>query len=104
MHPEEVLFQSADKALGDAVALGLADEGGRALDAEEGDLVLEVARHVVGAVVVAEGETLGRVLLAAAEVAPHALAHRLQSLAGVSKAGGMGAPPRAGAAVGGGEN
>ena len=41
MHPEEVLLQGADKALGDAVALGLADEGGRALDAKEGDLVLE---------------------------------------------------------------
>ena len=43
VHPKEVLFQGADKALGDAVAFGLADEGGRALDAEEGDLVLEVA-------------------------------------------------------------
>src|SRR3954469_1031800 len=36
---------------GDAVALGLADEGGRALDAEEDDLVLEVAGHVVRAMV-----------------------------------------------------
>src|SRR6478735_492056 len=78
MHPEEVLLQGADEAFGDAVALGLADEGGRALDAEEGDLVLEVARHVVGAMVVAEGETLGRVLFDAAKMAQDALAHRLE--------------------------
>src|SRR5918992_6015219 len=74
VHPEEVLLQGADEALGDAVALGLADEGGRALDAEEGDLVLEVAGHVVGAVVVAKRETLADVPLNGAEVAQDALA------------------------------
>src|SRR3954452_5276102 len=80
VHPEEVLLQGADEAFRDAVALGLADEGGRALDAEKADLGLEVARHVVGAVVVTEGETLGRVLLDAVEVAQHALSDRLECL------------------------
>ena len=42
VHPEEVLFEGADEAFRDAVALRLADEGGRALEAKEGDLVLEV--------------------------------------------------------------
>src|SRR3712207_9025049 len=41
VHPQEVLIQGADEAFGDAVALRLADEGGRALDAEEADLVLD---------------------------------------------------------------
>ncbi len=55
-----------------------ADEGGRALDAEAGDLVLEGAGHVVGAVVVAAGETLSRVFFDAAEVMQNILAHRLK--------------------------
>src|SRR3954454_15537891 len=104
MHPKEVLFQGANEALGDAVALGLADEGGRALDAEEADLVLEVAGHVVRAVVVAEGETLGGVLLDAAEVAQDALAHRLECLEAVAGAGGMVADALAGAVVDGNEH
>src|SRR3954466_254474 len=104
MHPEEVLLQGADEAFGDAVALGLADEGGRALDAKKGDLVLEVAGHVVRAVVVAEGETLGRALLDAAEVAQHALAHRLERLEAVTGAGDMVADALAGAVVDGNEH
>src|SRR5512132_3831642 len=52
-HPQQVFLQRTDEALGDAVAFGLA-HGRRSLDAEEGDLGLEVVRHVVGAVVVAK--------------------------------------------------
>src|SRR3954466_1961854 len=104
MHPEEVLLQGADEAFGDAVALGLADEGGRALDAKKGDLVLEVAGHVVRAVVVAEGETLGGVLFDAAEVAQDALAHRLERLEAVAGGGSMVADALAGAVVGGDES
>ena len=40
--PEQVLLERADEALDAAVALGLAHERGRACDAEEGELVLEV--------------------------------------------------------------
>ena len=79
-------------------------EGGRALDAEEGDLVLEVAGHVVRAVVVPEGETLGCVLFDAAEVAQHALAHRLECLEAVAGAGGMVADALAGAVIDGDED
>src|SRR3954451_20168714 len=100
----EVLLQGADEALRDAIALRLADEGGRALDAEEADLVLEVAGQVVGAMVVAQGETLGRVLLEAAEVAQDALAHRLERLEAVAGAGGMAADALAGAVVDGNED
>src|SRR4051794_40390167 len=104
MHPEEVLFQGANEALGDAVALGLADEGGRALEAEEADLVLEVAGHVVRAMVVAQGEALSHVLLDAAEMAQDALAHRLERLEAVAGAGGMAADALAGAVVDGDED
>src|ERR687893_1404803 len=69
MHPQEVLLQGADEAFRDAVALRLADEGRRTLDAEEADLALEVARHVVQAVVMAQGEPLGDTAADRAEVA-----------------------------------
>src|SRR3712207_9146407 len=59
MYPQEVLLQGADEAFRDAVALRLADEGRRTLDAEDGDLVLEVTGHVVGAMGVAKREALG---------------------------------------------
>src|SRR5512147_2845411 len=82
-HPQQVFLESADKTLGNAVALGLAHEGRRGVDAEEGDLVLEVVRHVVGAVVVAEFEPGSDVLADSAEVLAHALPDRLQGLKAV---------------------
>src|SRR5829696_3067882 len=87
-----------------ATALGLADEGGRALEAEEGDLVLEVTGQVVRAVIVAEGEALGHVLLDAAEVAQHPLAYRLERLEAVAGARGMAADTLAGAVIDGDEH
>ena len=42
--PEQLLLERADEALGTAVALGRADEGGARLDAQEADLALEVRR------------------------------------------------------------
>ena len=78
-----VFLQRPDEALGDAVALGLAHEGGRGLDAEEGDLALEVVGHVVRSVVVPEHEAGGHVLADGAEVPAHTLADRLQGLEAV---------------------
>jgi hypothetical protein len=43
--PEQVLLEGADEALDAAVALGLTDEGGRARDAEEGELALARISH-----------------------------------------------------------
>jgi hypothetical protein len=54
--PEQVLLQYPDEALGAAIALGLTYEGGRRLDAEEGELGLEVVGDVLAAVVVAQLE------------------------------------------------
>src|SRR5512134_1598927 len=90
-HPEQVLLQGPDEPLGDAVALWLAHEGRRRLDAEEGDLVLEVIGHVVRAVVVAELEAGGHVLAEDAEVPADALVHRLQGLEAVGALVGVNA-------------
>src|SRR5215210_6339397 len=99
VHPKEVLLQGADEAFRDAVALRLADEGRRALDAEEPDLALEVARHVVRAVVVAQGEPLGDAAADRAEVAQAALTDRLERLEAVAGRGGVAADALAGAVV-----
>src|SRR5512134_1869988 len=102
--PEQVLLQRPDEALGDAVALRLADEGRRGLDAEEGDLGLEVLGHVVRAVVVAELKAGGHVLADDAEVLSHALAHRLQGLKAVGALVGVDADALAVAVVDGDED
>src|SRR4051794_40661382 len=70
---------------GTSVTLRRADEGGRALDAEEGQLLLEVVGHVLRAVVVADGEAGGDGAGEAAEMAAHALADGLERL----EAGGV---------------
>ena len=65
------------------------DEGRRALDAQEAQLLLEVAGHVLAAVVVADREAAGDVLREAAEVAPHPLAERLEGLEAVRVEGSV---------------
>src|SRR3954454_23559373 len=69
-HPEQVLLQGPDEALGAAVALGSPHKGGRAL----GKLLLEGIGHVLAPVIVPHGETAPDPLSKAAEAAPHALA------------------------------
>src|SRR5215213_8503647 len=88
-HPEQALLQGADEAFGAAVALRRADEGGRAFDPEEGDLLPEVVGHVLAPVVVADGEARRDAPGEAAEVAAHALTDRLQRLEAVRVPGGM---------------
>jgi hypothetical protein len=44
--PQEVSLQGPDEPLRASVPLGRVDEGGRALDAEEGDVALEVCRRI----------------------------------------------------------
>jgi hypothetical protein len=53
---------------------------GRPERAEPGDLALEVAGHVLAAIIVADGEAAGGVLLDAAEALGDALPDRLQRL------------------------
>jgi len=79
-HPEQVFLECTDEPLGTAIALRRPDEGGRTLDAEEGDLLLEVVRHVLRSMVMPHGETTGDRLAEPAEALPHALADRLQGL------------------------
>src|SRR4051794_26732696 len=85
-HPEQVFLQRADEALGTAIAFWCPHEGGRTLDAEEGQFFLEMIGHVLRAVVVAHGQTAGDCLGEPTEMLPHALADWLQGL----EAGGPG--------------
>src|SRR3954453_16967039 len=88
-HPEQVLLERADEALGAAVALGSPHEGRRALDAQEGKLLLEGVGHVLAPVIVPHGETAPDPLSKAAEAAPHALPDRLERLEAGGPARGM---------------
>src|SRR4051794_34144205 len=87
--PQQVLLQGPDEPLGAAVALGLAHEGRRALDAEETDLGLEVVAHVLAAVIVAKGETVGDALGERAEALAHRLLDRLERLEAIGAVAGV---------------
>jgi len=58
-HPQQVFLEGADEPLGAAIAFRRPDEGGRTLDAEEGDFFLELVGHVLRSVIVAHGQTTG---------------------------------------------
>jgi hypothetical protein len=79
----------ADEALDAAVAPGLAHEGGRALDAEEGQLKLVVVGDELAAVVVAQLQAARDALGEGAEAGAHALAERLERLEPRRPAGGV---------------
>ena len=79
-HPEHVLLQGSDEALGDAIALGLAHEGRRSFDAQTLDLVLEIAGHVIGAMIVTQLEPTRYAGRDGAEAPMHPLPDRLQRL------------------------
>src|SRR3954466_504172 len=89
-HPEQVLLQGPDEALGAAVPLGSPHKGRRALDAKEGQLLLEGVGHVLAPVIVPHGETAPDPLSKAAKAAPHALADRLPPPPTGDPAGGAG--------------
>src|SRR3954470_3862965 len=90
-HPEEVLLQGPDEALGAAVPLRRPHEGRRTLDAEEGKLLLEGVGHVLAPMIVPHGETAPDPLSKAAEAAPHALPDRLERFEAGGPARGMNA-------------
>jgi hypothetical protein len=51
---EQVLLQGPDEAFGDAIARGLAHEGTRSFGAQTFDLILEIVRYVIGAMIVTQ--------------------------------------------------
>src|SRR3954447_27068160 len=70
-HPEQVFLQRADEALGTAIAFWCPHEGGRTLDTQEDQFLLEMIRHVLRAVVVAHGQTAGDCLGEPTEMLPY---------------------------------
>ena len=79
-NPEKIFLEDTDKAFGDAVALRLAHVGRRVLDAEKGNLLLEILSDELAAVVVSQGQPSGHILTKSAETVAHALPDRLQGL------------------------
>src|SRR5215204_2253015 len=79
-HPQQVLLQGSDKALCDAVALGFSHEGGRSFDPQAFDLVLEVAGHVVGAMIVTQLQSARHAGRDGSEAPMDSLAYWLQRL------------------------
>src|SRR3954466_11523282 len=77
-HPEQVLLQRADEALGAAVPLRRPHEGRRTLGAEEGTLLLAGVGKFLAPVIVPRGEPAPYPLRKAAEAAPPALPDRLE--------------------------
>ena len=61
-------------------SLGLAHEGRRSFDAQTFDLVLEIAGHVIGAMIVTQLEPTRHAGRDGAEAPMHPLADRLQRL------------------------
>ena len=51
---EQVSLQRTDEPLGTATALRFTDEGGRALDAQESQFILEDLREISAAMIVAQ--------------------------------------------------
>src|SRR3954467_1770270 len=88
-HPEQVLLERANEALGTAIPLGSPHEGGRACDAQKSKLLLEGVGHVLAPVIVPHGQTAPDPLSKAAKAAAHALADRLERLEAGSPAGGV---------------
>jgi hypothetical protein len=89
VHPEQVLLQGPDEALGAAVPLGSPHEGRRALDAEKGKFPLEGVGHVLAPMIVARQEPTRDPLSEAAEAATHALTDGLERLEAGGPARGM---------------
>ena len=73
-HPQQILLQRADETLRDAVPFGLPHETRGAVDAEEGDLLLEIVGQVVRPVVVTQPQPAGGTVADTAEAFADTLA------------------------------
>src|SRR5215213_2245060 len=89
LHPQEVLLERADEALGAAISLGGSHEGGRTLDAQEGQLSLESVGHGLAPMSVPNRETAPDPRAKPAQAAAHALPDRLERLKAGRPARGM---------------
>src|SRR5215467_5020826 len=88
-YPQQVLFQGSDEALCDAVALGLSHEGWRSFDPQASDFGLEIAGHIVGAMIVTQLQSMRHPGRDGSKAAVHPLAHRLQGLEAIGRSRGM---------------
>ena len=78
-------FAASDESLCYAVALGLAYEGGRCFDPQAFHFVLEIAGHVVGAMIVTQLQSTRHTGSDGSEAPMHPLTHRLQGLEAIGR-------------------
>src|SRR5690349_20337535 len=100
LHPQEIFLQGSDEAFGTGIALGRADEGGRALGTEEFEFPLESVGNVLRSMIMTHGEAASRMVGKAAErLADAALADRFERLEAGRALRGMDADAPGGAMV-----
>ena len=83
--PRNIARRRRDEALCDAVALGFSHEGGRSFDPQAFDFVLEIAGHVVGAMIVTQLQSTRHAGRDGSEAPMHTLAHWLQRLEAIGR-------------------
>src|SRR5215213_7231771 len=88
-HPQEVLLQGPNEALSAAISFRRPHEGGRTLNAQKGEFLLESIGHVLRSMIVARQEPTRDPLGKAAKAAAHALADGLERLKAGGPARGM---------------
>lgn len=94
---DDLLLDGPDEAPGDAVGLGLANEGEAGADAEEGELALEVVGPERAAVIGAQQDAAGGVGTDGAEDVLDRETERLGGGAAIAVLGGLPAPRRSSA-------
>src|SRR5690348_14581633 len=99
LHAQEIFRQGSDEAFGTAIALGRADEGGRALGTEAFEFPLERVGHGFGSMIMTHGEAASRMVGEAAEMLADALADRFERLEAGRALRGMDADASGGAMV-----
>ncbi len=97
--PQELFLQGPKEAFNAAVAFGLAHEGGRGRDAEEGDLGLEVRTEIHAAVIVPQRQARRDGRRERPEVVADALAQGLERFEAIAVLGGMNPDALGGAMV-----
>jgi len=90
-YPQKVLLQRANETLGDAIAFGFPNKGGRRFDSEASDFGLKIHGHVIGPVIVAQFQSAGDARGDGAKAAGYRLPNRLQRLETIRRSCGMNA-------------
>jgi hypothetical protein len=98
-YPEQVLLEGANESLGTPVAFGLSNEGRRASDPKEPNLLLKEIRHVLAPMVVPKQKPISDLPDIGTKMPSKTLPDRLQGLKSSGISGGVDADTLGGAMV-----